>query len=118
MHQVGEVIDCLKLLPFHCDVWLLIRLARCRLIHNFSLFCANGETKVVTGFGEAVHFMLNVLLCESVESTVISEQKVSDNRFFHLCDRLQASGVEQLAVSPVSEAGAILRALERIDQHG
>ena len=87
-------------------------------VHNFSLFGASGETKFVPDFGEAVHFMLHLLLCEGVEGTVVSKQKVSDNRLFHLCDRLQASGVEQLAVSPVSEAGAILRALERIDQHG
>ena len=38
----------------------------CRLVHNFSLFGVNYETKVVTVFGEAVHFMLHDLLCGGI----------------------------------------------------
>ena len=44
---VGERVGSFKWLVIHNDVWLVIHLSRCRLVHDFCLLGADGKIKAL-----------------------------------------------------------------------
>ena len=91
------------------------------LQHHFSLFGADGETDVITGCGEPVHFQLHLLFTSGVEGamSVVRKEKVPyySTSPLHLCDDLQTSQVEQLPVRPLSDHDASVAISGSICQH-
>ena len=69
--QVGERIGSVKWIVIHKDVWLVIHISRCRLVHDFCLLGADGKTKVVTSSREVTHTLLHFRFSVAVESAVI-----------------------------------------------
>ena len=57
--QVGERIGSFPWLVIHKDVWLVIHLSRCRLVHDFCLLGADGKTKVVATSRKVIHALLH-----------------------------------------------------------
>ena len=75
--QVGERIGSFKWLVIHKDVWLVIHLSLCRLVHDFCLLGADGKTKVVASSREVVHAQLHFRFSVAVESAVIRKEEFS-----------------------------------------
>ena len=64
--MVGEIFNSLQFLTFDCDDGVVLWTAGSWLHHQFSLFGADGETDVITGCGEPVHFQLHLLFTSGV----------------------------------------------------
>ena len=80
-------------------------------------FCANGETKTVTGHWKLINTVFYVGFGSSVQRTVIGEQKLVDDNSLHLCLYLKPSEVEDRAVNAVSNVDSIIQATKCIEQH-
>ena len=104
-------------MPFDEGMRLQVWIAWGRLVHHFSMFGAYSQSEVVTGAREAIRFILHLLLSFSVKGAVISGQKICDDRLFHVCDSLQAHGLEQFAFSSVPDRDSVITFLESVGQH-
>ncbi len=69
--QVGEIMGSFKWLVIHKDVWLLIHLSRCRLVHDSCLLGADGKTKVVSSSRKVIHALLHFRFSVDVKSAVV-----------------------------------------------
>ena len=98
---------------------LLLLISKDRTLeHHLRILAADSESDVVTASGEFVHLQLHVWLCRGIESTVIGEEEVSDNRLLHFSDGLQSPGVVQFFVSPAYDADVGVTVSECKHQHG
>ena len=102
---VCDVVNCLTVLPPNRNVCFLVRLSRCRLIHDFSLF---GQAEVVTDKQFIPCCIIFSVLALRAQ-LVIRKQDVSDDSLF-LCSSLQAPEVEparrQSCIWPVFRLGS------------
>lgn len=46
--KVGEMFNCLKVASLHCDVQVLVKVARLRIGHDLVLRGTDGHTEVIT----------------------------------------------------------------------
>ena len=69
--KVGELVYHLQSLTFHCNVGLLVRLARCWLINHLGLFDADCEVIAVTGDRYFIYTFLHLPSCWSTSSTSV-----------------------------------------------
>ena len=84
---VSERIGSIQWLVIHKDVWLVIHLLRCRLVHDFCLLGADGKTKVVASARKVIHALLHFHFSAavSVKSAVIRKKEFSQCGYLHLC---------------------------------
>ena len=80
---VGEIIGRFKWLVIQKDVWLVIHLPRCRLVHVFCLFFADGKTTFFTVSREVIH-ALHFPFGVAVESAVIRKEEFSQCDYIDL----------------------------------
>ena len=74
-----------KWLVIHKDVWLLIHLSRCRLVHDSCLLGADGKTKVATSSREVIHALLHLRIGVAVKSAVIRKEEFPQRGYLHIC---------------------------------
>ena len=99
--QVGEIICRFQWLVIHNDVWLVIHISRCRLVHDLCLL------------GYDVKPMLSHALEKwfthcCVKSAVIREKEFSQCGYLHLCLCFESSEAEHSSIRSVmlKRAGA------------
>ena len=76
--QVRERIGSFQWLVIHKDVWLVIHLLQCRLVHDFCLLevlGADGKTKVVASSRKVIHALLHFRFSVAVKSAVIRKEE-------------------------------------------
>ena len=103
--QVGERIGSFQWLVIHKDVWLVIHLSRCRLVHDFCLLGADGKTKVVASFIKVIHALLHFRFSAAVKSTVICKEESPRGGYLHLCVCFESSEVEHSSTRAVLRSG-------------
>lgn len=82
--QVCEFVHIIEHFTIYCDVRFHMGLARAQLVHDFGFIVTDGEAEVVTCPRKPVSTSFNCLFTDGIESTVVSEKKVFDDRLFHL----------------------------------
>ena len=106
--QVGERIGSIQWLVIHRDVWLVIHLLRCRLVHDFCLLGADGKTKVVASSRKVIHALLHFHFSVAVKSAVSHKEEFSQCGYLHLCLCFESSEVEYSSICSVLQLGAIV----------
>ena len=106
--HVIEIIGSFKGLAIHKDVWLVIHILRCRLVHEFCLIGADGKTKVVTSSREVIHALLHFRFGVAVESAVIRKEEFSQCGYLDLSFCCESSEVEHSSICSVPKLDAIV----------
>ena len=106
--QVGEIIGSIQWLVILKDVWLVIHLLRCRLVHDFCLLGADGKTKVVASSRKVIHALLHFHFSVAVKSAVIRKEELSQCGYLHLCLCFETSEVEHSSICFVLQLDAIV----------
>ena len=105
--QVGEIIGSIQWLVIHKDVWLVIHLLRCRLVHDFCLLGADGKTKVVASSRKVIHSLLHFHFSVAVKSAVIRKEEFSQCGY-QSCLCFESSDVEHSSTCFVLQLDAIV----------
>ena len=106
--QVGEIIGSFQWLVIHKDVWLVIHISRCRLVHDFCLLGADGKTKVVASSRKVIHALLHFRFSVAVESAVIRKEEFSQRGYLHLSLCVKSSEVEHSSICSARQLDAII----------
>ena len=106
--QVCERIGSFQWFVINKEVWLVIHLSWCRLVHDFCLLGADGKTKVVASSREVIHALLHFHFSVAVKSAVIRKEEFSQRGYLHLCVCFGSSEVEHSSICSVHQLDAIV----------
>ena len=105
--QVGERVGSFQWPVINKDVWLVIHISWCRLVHDFCLLGADGKTKVVASSREVIHKLLHFRFSVAVKSAVIRKEELLQCGYLHICACFKSSEVEHSSPCSVLQLDAI-----------
>ena len=94
--KVDKFVSRCEFLATHCDISLCIRGFWCRLVHDVSLPCRDGETKVCAGLGEYVHTFLHVCLMVAFSTQSSANRESSTVSLFTFVLACSLQGLKSL----------------------
>ena len=116
--QVGERVGSFQWLVIHKDVWLVMHLSRCRLVHDFCLLGADGKTTLVASSRNVLQALLHFRFSVSDKSAVIRKEELSQCGCLHLCICFESSEVEHSSTCSVLQLDAIVNILLIVVKRG